>query len=157
MVQQKQEAKLVDGGERKRRHNLLAAHLAAENRGDLPAIMHTFSGEAVMNYNTAEFPNPESIQAAHMYIGFSEAEGAFEDARNVVDRESFTDTDIVLEGRLCGVHQREYLGFKPSGKAVELQFVAFYTFGEDGKLTGERVVMNLGPLHEGYYDAPELA
>jgi len=29
---------------------------------------------------------------------------------------------------------------------VELPFVAFYRFDNNGKLTAERVVMNLGPL-----------
>jgi hypothetical protein len=29
---------------------------------------------------------------------------------------------------------------------VELPFVAFYRFDDNGKLTSERVVMNLGPL-----------
>jgi ketosteroid isomerase-like protein len=145
---------VVDDVERKRRHDLLAAHLGAENRGDIAGIMQTFSVDAVMNYNAAPFPNPEAIKAAHMYMGFSQAEGAFKDARNLVDRESFTDTDIIVEGRLCGVHQGEFLGFKPSGKAVELPFVAIYTFHENGKLTSERVVMNLGLLHEGYYSTP---
>ena len=147
---------MIDEIERKRRHGLLVAHLAAENRGDIAGIMNTFSADAVMSYNATPFPNPEAIQAAHVYIGFSEAEGAFQNARNLIERESFTDTDIVLEGRLCGIHQSEFLGFKPSGKAVELPFVAIYTFREDGKLTSERVVMNLGPLHEGYFAAPGL-
>jgi hypothetical protein len=59
MVQRNPEAKGVDEVERKRRHGLLAAHLAAENRGDIAAIMSTFSADAVMSYNATPFPNPE--------------------------------------------------------------------------------------------------
>lgn len=149
-----QEIKIVDAVERQRRHDLLVAHLEVENRGDIAGIMETFSSDAVMHYNATAFPTADAIQAAHQYLGFSQAEGAFKNPQNLIDRESFTDTAIVLEGRLCGVHQNEFLGFKPTGQAVELPFVAIYTFHEDGKLTDERVVMNLGPLQEGYFTTP---
>lgn len=144
----------VDDAERKRRRALLHAHLAAENKNDVQAVMKTFSADAVMHYNNVPFPTGEAIQAAHEYIGFAGGNGAFAGAHNLVDRESFTDSDIVVEGRLCGVHQGEFLGFAPSGKAVELPFVAIYCFGADGKLSSERVVMNLGPLHAAFYPAP---
>jgi hypothetical protein len=100
------------------------------------------------------FDNGAAIRAAHEHIGFSRAPGAFADARNVVDRESFTDLDIVVEGRLCGTHVRAFMGFAPSGRKVELPFVAFYRFDPDGTLSSERVVMNLGPL---LADAPDSA
>jgi hypothetical protein len=100
------------------------------------------------------FRSGAEIRAAHEYLGFAESGGAFASPKNIVDRENFTDTDIVLEGRLVGVHQGEFLGFAPTGREVELPFVAFYCFGADGLLSDERVVMNLGPLHEGFFDAP---
>jgi len=50
--------------------------------------------------------------------------------------------------RLLGAHGSEFLGFQPTGRAVELPFVAFYRFDDDGKLSSERVVMNLGPLRD---------
>ena len=43
-------------------------------------------------------------------------------------------------------HIGEFQGFAPSGREVELPFVAFYRFDGAGKLVAERVVMNLGPL-----------
>lgn len=136
----------VDDAERARRRALLKAHLEAENAGDLDAVMATFAAGAVMHYNAIPFPSADAIRSAHQYIGFARGEGAFAEARNAVDRESFTDTDVVIEGRMCGRHDREFMGFKPSGRAVELPFVAFYQFDADGKLSCERVVMNLGPL-----------
>jgi hypothetical protein len=144
----------INQAERDRRRALLKAHIDAENRGDMDAVMRTFSADAVMHYNATPFPTGDAIAAAHAYLGFSQAPGAFKNPVNVVDRESFTDTDIVVEGRLCAVHQGEFLGFKATGRAVELPFTAIYCFGDDGKLTSERVVMNLGPLHDGFFPAP---
>jgi predicted ester cyclase len=136
----------IDERERKRRHALLHAHYAAENDHDLERIMKTFSSDGAMLYNRQTFPSDEAIRWAHGYIGMSEAHGAFVGLRNVIDQEHFTDDEIVVEGRLTGKHSSEFLGFAPTGREVELPFVAFYRFDEKGKLTSERVVMNLGPL-----------
>jgi steroid delta-isomerase-like uncharacterized protein len=136
----------IEETERERRRALLRAHLDAENAGDADAVMATFAADAVMIYNALPFASPEAIRGAHEYIGFAQGPGAFADARNEIDRESFTDTDIVIEGRMCGVHARDFMGFALSGRKVELPFVAFYQFDAAGKLANERVVMNLGPL-----------
>lgn len=136
----------VEESERARRRALLRAHLDAENANDAGAVMATFAVGAVMTYNTIAFATPEAIRGAHELIGFADAPGAFSSPRDLVDRESFTDTDIVIEGRLCGVHARDFIGFKASGREVELPFVAFYEFDTAGQLVRERVVMNLGPL-----------
>ena len=136
----------VDDRERERRRALVRAHYAAENDHDLERIMGTFSEDAVMLYNRQSFPGGEAIRLAHAYFGMSAAPGAFGGFRSVVDQEHFTDTEIVIEGRACGRHNNEFLGFPPTLRDFELPFVAFYRFDADGKLTSERVVMNLGPL-----------
>lgn len=136
----------IDEGERARRRALIEAHYAAENAHDLERIMATFSPRGEMLYNRQSFPEPEAIRLAHGYIGFSDAAGAFAGIHNEIDAEHFTDDEIVVEGRLCGTHAGEFQGFAPTGRAVELPFVAFYRFDAAGKLVSERVVMNLGPL-----------
>jgi hypothetical protein len=136
----------VDERERRRRHALLHAHYAAENEHDLEQIMKTFSKDGVMLYNRQSFPTDEAIRWAHGYIGMTDAPGAFGGLANVIDAEHFTDEEIVVEGRLTGKHSSEFLGFALTDREVELPFVAFYRFDERGKLTSERVVMNLGPL-----------
>ena len=136
----------VDEHERARRRALLRAHLDAENAGDADAVMATFAADAVMIYNSMPFESHAAIRGAHDYIGFARGTGAFTNARSEIDRESFTDEDIVIEGRMCGVHEHDFMGFAPSGRRVELPFVAFYQFNLDGLLARERVVMNLGPL-----------
>ena len=137
----------IDDRERQRRRALLHAHYAAENAHDLDRIMKTFSPDGVMLYNHQEFPSDEHIRWAHGYIGMTAAPGAFAGLETIIDREHFTDEETVVEGRLCGKHDNEFLGFAPTGRDVVLPFVAFYRFDAGGKLTSERVVMNLGPLH----------
>jgi len=139
----------IDEREKERRRNLVRAHYKAENNHDLEGIMKTFSPDGVMLYNRREFPSDETIRWAHGYIGMTAAPGAFAGLTTIIDEEHFTDTETVIEGRLCGTHSNEFLGFEPTGREVELPFVAFYRFDEKGKLTSERVVMNLGPLQAG--------
>lgn len=136
----------IDENERSRRKALLDAHYEAEDAHDLEGIMRTFSGSGVMLYNRQPFGDPDAIRWAHGYIGLSEAPGAFRGVRNVRDREHFTDDEIVVEGRLVATHVAEFLGFLPTERAIELPFVAFYRFEADGKLSSERVVMDLGSL-----------
>lgn len=136
----------IEEAERRRRKALLDAHYAAEDAHDLERIMKTFSDGAVMLYNRQSFADPDAIRWAHGYIGLSEAPGAFRGVRNVRDREHFTDDEIVVEGRLVATHVAEFLGFAPTEREPELPFVAFYRFESDGKLSSERVVMNLGVL-----------
>jgi len=137
----------IDDRERERRRALVRAHYAAENDHDLERIMATFSKDGVMIYNRQTCPGEETIRLAHSYIGMSAAPGALAGLRAVIDGEHFTDAETVIEGRLCGKHSSEFLGFAPTQRDVELPFVAFYRFDADGKLTSERVVMDLGTLH----------
>jgi predicted ester cyclase len=139
----------IDGTERERRRALVRAHMAAENRHDLDGIMRTFAGTTEMVYNRDSFPSHDAIRGAHAYMGFSVAPGAFAGLRLVADAEHFTADEIVIEGRLCGKHVGEFLGFAPTKRDVELPYVAFYRFDVDGQLASERVVMNLGVLRAG--------
>jgi hypothetical protein len=136
----------IDDAERERRRALLDAHFDPENDHDLGRIMETFSEDAEMLYNGQSFRDRDSIEAAHTYIGMSSAQGAFRGLRGIRDHEHVTDDEIVVEGRLCGTHVGEFQGFPATNREVELPFVTFYRFDDAGKLTSERVVMNLGPL-----------
>ena len=136
----------IDDRERERRRALIREHYAAENDHDLDRVMDTFANEGVMHYNHQSFLDGEQIRQAHGYIGMSAAPGAFSDLRAVIDDEHFTDEETVIEGRLCGKHSSEFFGFEATDADVVLPFVAFYRFNDSGKLTSERVVMNLAPL-----------
>jgi hypothetical protein len=118
----------------------------AENRHDIDGIMETFSSNTEMLFNRIPLRDEQSIRLVHVSAGMSESPGAVEELRFVADREHFTEDEIVIEGRLCGKHVKEFQGFAPSGRYVELPYVTFYRFDDMGKLTSERVVMNLGSL-----------
>ncbi len=135
----------IDARERERRRALVRAHYAVENQLDLDRIMATFSPSSELVYNRQSFPDLDGIRAAHAYMGFSAA-GAFRDLKTLADATHFTDDEVVIEGRMCGTHVGEFQGFAPTGRDVEMPFVAFYRFDAAGGLVSERVVMNLAPL-----------
>ena len=135
----------ISDRERQRRRQLMKAHFDSENENDAKGIIDTFASNAKMVFNGQLFPDLDAIGQAHAYMGFF-GDGAFSDLHNVVDHEYFTDDHIVAVGRAIGTHRREFQGFPPTGRQVELPFVSFYQFDEHGKLVSERVVMNLGPL-----------
>ena len=136
----------IDAREQQRRRALIKEHYAAENDHDLDRIMDTFADDCVMQYNQLPFQGDEGIRGAHILMGMSSSPGAFSGLRHIIDEEHYTDEETVVEGRLVGKHSNELLGFAATGREVELPFVAFYRFDDNGKLTSERVVMNLGPL-----------
>ena len=136
----------IDTAERERRRALVRAHLAAETRHDLDVVMSTFAASTEMIYNRDAFTDHEAIRAAHIYIGMSPDAGAISGLEVVTDAESFTDDDIVIEGRLRGKHVGEFRGYAPTNREVELPFVTFYRFDSDDKLASERVVMDLEAL-----------
>jgi len=136
----------ITDSEKARRRALLKTHYDVENSHDMNGIMATFSPDAEMLYNRIPFMDPHSICDAHILIGFSGTGGTFEDIHNYIDVEHFTDDEIIVEGRLCGKHVGEFQGIEPTGRNVELPFVAFYHFDETDRLISERVVMNLGVL-----------
>jgi len=136
----------ITDSEKARRRSLLKTHYDIENSHDMNGIMATFSPDGEMLYNRIPFTDPQSIRDAHRLIGFSGTDGALEDLQNCIDVEHFTEDEIIVEGRLCGKHVGEFLGFEATGRNVELPFVAFYHFDKTDKLISERVVMNLGAL-----------
>ena len=136
----------ITDAERQRRRNLVRAHLAAETIHDLDTVMDTFAETTEMIYNRDSFADHDAIRAAHVYIGMSPIDGAISGLEVITDAESFTDDDIVIEGRLCGKRVGEFRGYEPTQRDVELPFVTFYRFDSNDKLESERVVMDLGAL-----------
>ena len=136
----------ITDSEKTRRRALLKTHYDVENDHDMNGIMATFAPDAEMLYNRIPFTDPQSIRDAHGLLGFSGTDGAFEDIHHYIDVEHFTEDEIIVEGRLCGKHAGEFLGFEATGRNIELPFVAFYNFDKTDKLISERVVMNLGVL-----------
>ena len=100
-----------------------------------------------MLYNRQSFPTDETIRWAHGYIGMTHGIGRLQRPAHR-HRSGALHRDRDRDRRpACGNHSSEFLGFSPTERDVELPFVAFYRFDTQGKLSSERVVMNLGPLH----------
>ncbi len=136
----------ITDSERARRRALLKTHDDVENRHDMNGIMATFSPDAEMIFNRIPLTDPQSIRDAHRRLGYSGTDGAFQDIHHYIDREHFTDDEIIVEGRLSGKHVSEFLGIEATGRNVEMPYVAFYHFDKTDKLISERIVMNLGGL-----------
>ncbi len=136
----------ITDSEKARRRALLKTHYDVENDHDINGIMATFSPDGELLFNGTPFTDPQSIRYAHRFMGFSGADGAFEDIHHYIDSEHFTEDEIIVEGRLSGKHVGNFQGIAATGRNVELPFVAFYRFDQTDKLISERVVMNLGGL-----------
>ena len=136
----------ITDSEKARRKALLKTHYDVENDHDMKGIMATFSPDSVMVFNGTSFKGLQAIHEVHRIVGFPDTDGAFEGIQNCIDREHFTDDEVIVEGRLCGKHVGELQGIEATGRNVELPFVAFYHFDKTDKLISERIVMNLGVL-----------
>jgi hypothetical protein len=137
---------VINESERQRRKALVYAHMAGENRHDMDAVMETFAGATEMIFNGLSVRDHKMIHHLHTRFAFSPDRSAITGTRLVADREHFTDGEVVIEGRLCGRHVADWGAYPATGRDVELPYVAFYRFDDDGKLSSERVVMDFGPL-----------
>ncbi len=136
----------INESERQRRKALVYAHMATENGHDVDAVMATFADDTEMIFNGLSVRDHKIIHHLHSQFAFSPDQSAITGTRLVADREHFTDDEVVIEGRLCGRHVADWGAYPATGRDVELPYVAFYRFDDDGKLSSERVVMDFGPL-----------
>jgi ketosteroid isomerase-like protein len=126
----------------------LEAHVAAENRHDLDALMATFAPDAVMEVNARRFDSPDAIRAAHESLGFGEG-GAVSQLRVAESRRSFTADGIVVEGTIVGRHTGEFAGRAPSGREVVMPYCVIYQFDAAGLLHSERAYLDTSALLAG--------
>jgi hypothetical protein len=136
----------INETERQRRRTLVYAHMAVENAHDVDGVMKTFAEDTEMIFNGLAVRDHKVIHHLHSQFAFSAEQSAIQGTTLVVDREHFTDDEIVIEGRLCGKHVADWGAYPASGRDVELPYVAFYRFDGDDKLSSERVVMDFGTL-----------
>ena len=144
----------IDETERKRRRDLVHAHMAAENAHDLEAIVATFSADASGMLNQLPISGDEPIRQAHVLLGLSSAPGALLGTRIVPQREHISDDEIIIEGRVVAQHVGPFFGLPPTNAQVELFYAAVYRFDADGKLASERVKLDLGPLDARWKPSP---
>jgi len=135
-----------DPKERKRWLQLHAAYVGRENRHDLPGVLECFAPDGCMLVNDRHFDDRQSIADLHTTLGMSDAASGLVGTQVVPDREYFTDHELLIHGRLIGMHLGTVLHFPATLRQVELHYAAFYRFDESGKLASERMAINWAPL-----------
>ena len=138
----------IDQAERERRRRLLKAHIDAENAHDAPAIVKTFADDGVMIFNSSTFKGHQSILPALEGFGMSKEPGSLANLQVLIDREHFTEDEIIIEGRVVGKHVGFFGPLPPTNAEISMPFVTVYRFDSSDKLTYERVVMNVSPMGE---------
>lgn len=135
-----------DPNQRKRWQQLHAAYIGRENRHDLPGILECFAPDGRMLVNERPFDNRQSIADLHSALGMSDAAAGLVGTQVVPDREYFTEHELLIHGRVLGMHLGTVLQFPATLRQVELHYAALYRFDESGKLVSERMAINWGPL-----------
>jgi hypothetical protein len=125
---------------------LHAALVGCENLHDLPGITSSFGPEATMVINELPFHSAQSISEVHALLGMSSGAGGLSGTQVLIDREYFTQDELLIHGRVLGTHVGQILRFPPTFQQVEMHYAAIYRFDAAGKLVSERIVMNWGPL-----------
>ena len=99
-----------------------------EEQEDFDAIDEIFAEDVVMHTPMGEFRGPEAIK--EMY---EQERGAFPDSTETI-HEFIAEGDIVAM-RLTerGTHGSEFMGIEPTGRAFEIQTMAFFRL-KDGKI-----------------------
>lgn len=127
-------------------------HVRLENLGDLDGIVATF-GE-IAGYD--DEPWDEHHVGREGVRGYYERLiNALPDLQIEIKREHATAEDVVLEVIISGTHLGPWRGLPPTGRRLEFQVCAVYTFDEEGKLAGERayydrasILSQVGLFHE---------
>lgn len=138
----------IDDAERERRRRLMNAHVGAENAHDIQAIMATFAENTVNRFDSTVFASHDEIAQGHRSFGMDATQpGAIENLYFTVDKEYFTEREVIVRGHMQGKHVGNLSGVAPPTNAeITMHFFTVYRFDADDKVAFERVVMNLSPL-----------
>ena len=138
---------LGDESERRMRWQQLHAHyIGSKNQHDLPAILQCFASGASVLLNEQEFCGSDAIASLLTTFGMSSAEAGLSGTQSVHDREFFGEQELIIHGRVLGLHVGRVLQFPATLQQVELHYAAIYRFDDLEKIVSERVAINLAPL-----------
>jgi hypothetical protein len=135
-----------DTKQRERWLQLHAAYVGRQNQHDLPGILECFAPNGSMLVNDRPFQGRQSIADLHASLGMSDAAAGLVGTQVIPDREYFTDHELLIQGRVLGMHLGTVLRFPATLLQVELHYAALYRFDERGKLASERMAINWAPL-----------
>jgi hypothetical protein len=119
-------------------------HIAAEAKGDIPAIVETFSEGGHLNFNGALFDTPEKLAVFHTLLGFS-GEGLIAGVENTIMGRLYTQDAIIIEYVTRGVIAMD-VGLMRQGTEIEVPNCVIYQFDGAGDLASERAYLDTGAL-----------
>lgn len=123
---------------REARRRVVQAHIDAENKHDLDAIMTTFSTAPGFALNGMELAGADAVRGLYGGFGFGQ-QGSFSDI-HVETKQWYDGDDIVtLELLLTAQHTGDWQGIPATGRAVAVPVCAIFTFDADNNVASERV------------------
>jgi hypothetical protein len=120
------------------RLEVLAAHLEAENRHDLAAIMATYVDDPVVVINGVAVRGRAGVEKFHARFGFGGA-GSFADVRVDERARHVTRDAIAIEQTLSGHHVGDWDGLAPTQRRFSIAVCTVYRFAPSGLLESEDV------------------
>ena len=115
---------------------IVKEHVQFENAHDLDGIMGTFGSEA--RYDDEPW--------SEHHLGRDQVRSYYEtllkvapDLKIDVQKHHVTDEAVILEVVISGTQRGPWRGLPPTGRYLEFPLCGVFTFGDDGKLAGERI------------------
>ena len=129
-------AEQVTGEATSQRIKTVRDHIRHENAHDLAAIMDTFGLAA--RYDDEPWGEHHTGREAVRSF-YEQLLQAVPDLQIAVTKEHASSEAVIIECLIRGTHRGTSRGLPPTGRRLEFPLCGVYTFGEDGKLAGERI------------------
>jgi steroid delta-isomerase-like uncharacterized protein len=117
-------------------------HIAAENRGDVDAAVATFVDDCFLEIVALglKFEGKQGVALQYATLFYT-----FPDAVLNIDDRAFGDDTLVEWGTFTGTMKGEFMGVAPTGRRLELPFIAVVRF-KDGLMESERAYYDIASL-----------
>jgi steroid delta-isomerase-like uncharacterized protein len=124
-----------------RRDAVIAEHIAAECAHDVDRALATFERPHYHVFPLAiDAPGEEAVRGL-----LSAVFTAFPDFEFVAERTYHSDDAVIVEGRIKGTQDGEWVGIAPTGHSVDVPACCIYHFDDD-RLTSEAVYFDHATL-----------
>lgn len=126
---------------RSRREVIVRQHIAAENAGDLDAMIASFDRP---RYDVIPIGTVSDGEAAVRSLVGGLVQG-FPDFHFEPRVFHHADAAVIVEARMTGTHRGEWAGMAPLGRRMDIRLICIFDF-EDDRLVNETVSFDLATL-----------
>lgn len=116
----------------------LQAHLDAENRHDLEAILATYVADPRVTINGHDFVGIAAVRLFHDRFGFGGI-GAFSEVHVAERSRHLCGRVVAIEQTISAIHTGRWQGHEPTGRTFRVPVCTLYTFAASGLLASEDV------------------